>query len=480
MGSSNKQDKKKVSVFLLPTLRTEDESAAGDKLPRLRQLYQPAKIMLEQIERRIDPELTMSSGESLATVITASDYLHLWRELGQIWNAQNHTRHMAIVTAPLQQCLQTASLVCMANLEPQEWSIWQWHVHDATFLEPPTAIPLCVVNELADCVPHIRALGGISDVVRAGLLRCAAMSWNKGYRKDPLAGKILQWREQSFQSIARQWQQEDKKNSETTTSTTETSSPQKVLPYLRCMRRNQNENGSPDTTENDTSSPSLNNPYEFVPMSDKFSWAVSTSRPNLIMDPPRRGEYHEKPPKVPDCQTRVCLDSLIQQALDTGCDTLIMVVPIEVVQELLQEEEELASTNVPTDNASLTCFVARSSKKSNKIKWSYQWTATADTLASVEMPYGVMEPRVPPPPNYCTDGSNERWSLFPPPPPENISPNYPTDIPPFGKCLEKETSVKEQPWAWQSNVVLDEKDDDVAATSPKKKRGKVVMRKPKQ
>jgi len=413
----------KLSVFLvrhgegLSELPSDPDDPPKKALAPLSQLYQPPLCVLEELSRRVDPELT-DTGYQQAEAS--------FRALGDTLREFGETRKLAFYSAPFKRCAASALMISAAGFEPEEWSVWALTTPETQ--TAPTAIPIIVMNGLCDCTKEIRQLGGQEPVVDAGLLLCAACKWNKAYKKDPIMGEIQKMKDATRERI-KEWQDsvppvEEGEEAEN-----------RFVADVQYLRFEENEN-----------------PYSLEHMSMKFNIVTELLRPKKIMQPPRKGLWETKQHEASPSIAQQTLDECIHTARKAGCDTVIIVVSPELIQEVCERSDVGEASNELAPGC-IVILLAEPDEEGEGVAWSFHSLTDYDDFGSSAIPpfSGPIEPTVPMPPDFAKameEAGEERWNLFPPPPPENIPPNYPKDIPSFSECLAlPEPHAK---WAWTS------------------------------
>ena len=115
-----------------------------EELPHINELYQPAKGLLEELSRLLDPPLTFEGYIQSETAL---------RAMAQAFRQQGITRKLGFFSAPLQACTCSALMVSSAGFEPQEWSDWVLTTPESHMA--PSAIPIIIENGLSDCTPGV-------------------------------------------------------------------------------------------------------------------------------------------------------------------------------------------------------------------------------------------------------------------------------------------------------------------------------------
>jgi hypothetical protein len=381
-----------------------------DELPNLSQLFQPAKGLLGELSRIIDPTLTtqgyLQAEESLRAIA------NVFRRASPM-----QVRQLALFSSPLQACTSSAVMITSAGFEPQEWSEWGLTTPETHMA--PTAIPIVVANGLCDGTPAIRQVGGHQVVLDAGLVRCAASFWNKKYKKDPIMG-VVQLMKDEMQDHVKTWVREGR--GATTADAMHLSADTQ---FLKCAKDG---NGT--------------DPYGLAPMSLKFNLVTELLQPNMILDPHRKGCYEEELPSIPESVAVASLEACVLLARKAGCDTVVCIVSSNVIASLCD-----GFCSGPGDIASLVGDVG----VDGGVRFSVHSTCSSHEFTEKHMPVfeGPVAASVPPPALWNGSMSgDEKWGAFPPAPPEKIPKSYPKDIPPFGQALVLDEPGGGVGWAW--------------------------------
>jgi hypothetical protein len=404
----------KISVILVRAGEDINEVAPAQEaprkdLPRMQQLYQPSLGMLENISSKIDPELTVEGFRQAEGA---------FRAIAKVFDTTNDIRKFGYFSAPFKRCVSSAMMISVAGFEPKEWSNWGLTTPETA--GAPTGIPIVVMDGLADCNEQVTQLGGLEPTLKAGLLLCAAQSWNKAYKKDPIMGEIQKWKNITKERI-QIWQDEPLQACEAS---------QRFVADTQYLRFED-----------------VDDPYSLKPMSLKFNIPTDLIQPKQCMQPPRQGMFDTKKKDDPPPVGQATLDLAVQTGRKAGCDTLIFVVTSEMIRDLCERCGQEVSLPMAGDIAS---FVAK--PKSDCVSWKFHALTQSNSFLTSSIPRfsGPIEPSVEMPPDFATAMEavgEEQWGNFPPPPPENISKNYPKDIPAFGQCLE--LPAPKAKWSYQ-------------------------------
>lgn len=402
----------KLTVFLMrhgqSFTEIPGEEANLDELPHINELYQPAKGLLEELGRLLDPTLTFEGYIQSETAL---------RAMAQAFRQQGITRKFGFFSSPLQACTCSALMISSAGFEPQAWSEWILTTPETHMA--PTAIPIIVENGLADCTPEIRKCGGFQVVLDAGFIPCTAAFYNKKYKKDPIMG-IVQKAKDQIQDHVKEWVADGRT----------ASSPDQcqICADAQYLKFDEDGNG--------------NDPYGLFPMSLKFNMVTDLLRPNKFMDTHRKGCFESNLPPLPPSVAKSTLERCIGIARQAGCDTVMAVVSPELIAEIANDWQAPAGSI-----ASLTVDV---NDNGQVIAWQVHSTAEAGFFDASNIPNypGPIEATIAPPEHHLAAmEGGEKWGAFPPPEPEKLPKNYPKDIPPFGQALSL-TEPEGKPWSW--------------------------------
>jgi Histidine phosphatase superfamily (branch 1) len=417
----------KVSVFLVRHGESETDVSGGSKetLPNMSQLYEPTKGLLQELTRKIDPSLTERGFQQAEEA---------FRAMAETFRWNNQTRRIAYYSSPFQRCMSSALMISTSGFEPQEWS--KWGLTSVETHHAPTAIPIVVENGLLDLNAAVRDVGGYQVALEAGLLPCAALFWNKGYKKDPIMG-IVQQMKDKVQERVKKWV--DGNNDADATVVSEDSPAEEAAGYrlaadVQYLRMEQD-----------------NDPYSLVPMSLKFNIVNDLLAPNKIMEPHRNGVYNSKLPPTPASVALQRLDHAVYLARTAGCDTIILVVTPELISAVAQQSGDAGTELVgPGDVTSFVVDVGDG--PDDALSWTLHSVAECGTFDETSMPpfTGSIERTIHPSEEFeaaMKAEGGEKWGAFPPPLPEVIKPNYPKDIPPFGQALDLDDPATKK-WAW--------------------------------
>lgn len=402
-----------LSVFLLrhgeSYTEIPGEAPNLDELPHMNELFQPAKGLLEELSRLLDPPLTFEGYIQSETSL---------RAMAQTFRQQGQTRRMGFFSAPLQACTCSAVMVASAGYEPQEWSEWALTTPETHMA--PSAIPIIIHNGLADCTPEIRKCGGYQVVLDAGLVPCTAAFWNKKYKKDPIMG-IVQKAKDQIQAHIKEWVAEGRTAAKGTDA--------HLCADTQYLKFGEDGEGT--------------DPYGLSPMSLKFNMVTDLLKPKKIMEPHRKGCFESTLPPLPDSVARSSLEKCIGIARKAGCDTVVAVVSKELIAEVTHNWQA-----PPGAIASLTVEVNDNGQVTN---WAVHSTVECGQFfdgAHVPTFAGAVPPTIEAPEHFhAAMEGGEKWGAFPPPEPEKIPKNYPKDIPPFGQALTL-SDPETKPWAW--------------------------------
>ena len=384
------------------------EEANLEELPHMNELFQPAKGLLEELGRLLDPALTFEG------YIQSEQTL---RAMAQAFRQQGVVRKLALFSSPLQACVASSAMIASSGFEPADWS--EWALSTPETHSAPSAIPIIIENGLADCTPEVRKCGGHTVVLEAGLVKCTAAFWNKKYKKDPIMG-VIQKMKNEVQAHVKEWVAEGR--------TASNPEDQHMCADTQYLKFAEDGNGT--------------DPYGLFPMSLKFNLITDLLKPNKIMEPHRKGCFESTLPPLPPPVAKQSLERCVGLARQAGVDTVLAVVPPQLIAELMN------GWDAPQGSvASLTAEVNDAGQVTG---WRNFGTAESGFFdASNVPPYaGPVAPTKEPPVSHTTAmEGGEKWGAFPPPEPEKIPKNYPKDIPPFGQALQL-TEPSNKSWAW--------------------------------
>jgi hypothetical protein len=401
----------KLTVFLVRHGQClhEVEAPPSNALVPLYQFRQPDVSTLQQIMKRLDPELTELGYRQ------AEDS---FRALANAFRSKGDVRKFGYYSSPFKRCAASALMISSAGFEPEDWSTWGLTTPGTQ--KAPTAIPIAVVNGLADCTKEIMQLGGLGPVLDAGLLLCSACPWNKAYKKDPLMGEIQRMKDLTGGRIE-QW-----------VDHSEGEHDRRFVADVQYLR-----------FENES------DPYSLTQMSMKFNVITELIRPNKFMQPPRKGCYQSKPQPAPVLKGQESLDYAVSMARQTGCDTIILVVTSELIQGVCDRAGTPVGDAGPGDIAVLYAETS----DSVQVSWTFHSMTAFSSFSPRNIPRfpGPITASVEPPAEFAQameECGEDKWGSYPPPPPENIPSSYPKDIPSFGSCLSQPEPT--QKWSYVS------------------------------
>lgn len=385
------------------------EEANVEELPHMNELFQPAKGLLEELGRLLDPALTFEGYMQTEQAL---------RAMAQTFRHQGVVRNLALFSSPLQACVNSAVMIASAGFEPADWS--EWALTTPETHAAPSAIPIVIENGLCDCTPEIRKCGGHEVVLEAGLIPCAAAFWNKRYKKDPIMG-VIQKMKDEVQAHVKEWVAEGR--------TASNPEDQHMCADTQYLKFAEDGNGT--------------DPYGLFPMSLKFNIVTDLIKPNKILDPHRKGCFESTLPPLPASVAKTSLERCVGLARQAGVDTVVAVVPPALIAELTNGWEA-----PPGSVASLTAQVDDDGRVTG---WRVFGTAAEGGFfdATHVPPHGGPVPPTKERPVALAAAmeGGEKWGAFPPPEPEKVPKNYPKDIPPFGQALSL-TEPADKPWAW--------------------------------
>lgn len=405
----------RLTVFLIrhgqSATELPGEEANIEELPHMNELYQPSQGLLQELSRLLDPELTFEGYIQMETSL---------RAMAQAFRQQGHTRKLAYFSSPFQACAQSALMISAAGFEPAEWSEWGLTTPETHMA--PSAIPIIIENGLADCTAPVRKCGGHKVVLDAGLIKCAAMHWNKKYKKDPIMG-VIQRSKDEMQDHIKEWVAEGR--------TATTAEEQHMCADTQFLKFAEDGNGT--------------DPYGLFPMSLKFNMIQDLLRPNKIMDPHRQGCFESTLPPLPPSVALGSLERCIGMARMAGCDTVMAVVSPELIAQVMNGWEAppgavgSLTVDVQEHGGTFTC------------DWHVHSTSTEPGFfdkSNIPPDFSPVPPTIEPPAHFATAmEGGEKWGAFPPPEPEKVPKNYPKDIPPFGQALSLGDPANKS-WAW--------------------------------
>ena len=145
--------------------------------------------------QRIDPTLTLTGFQQAQDSMT-----HILQALA---DSTPKERRLSAITAPTKACTGTSLMLTCAvghdNL--------RWQLATVSSLEAPCAVPIVVHNILCTAEPELERCGGHGPVVDAGLLHCAAASWNDARQKCPFS-KVLKTYKSITKEYVREWKED--------------------------------------------------------------------------------------------------------------------------------------------------------------------------------------------------------------------------------------------------------------------------------
>jgi broad specificity phosphatase PhoE len=162
-----------VTVFIVRHGEREDEAAIHRGLP---------------VRHTLDPALT-ATGYEQAHCAFESIFAGLRKE--------GRKRKIGVFCSPTRRTIGTALMMSSASVQvPGNRKIIEWGFQDAAAADAQ-AIPIVVLNGLCTCAKQIERLGGSENVVRAGLLPCAAFPDNDGSFDAPCIQHIQEMQDQA-------------------------------------------------------------------------------------------------------------------------------------------------------------------------------------------------------------------------------------------------------------------------------------------
>ena len=379
-------------------------------LPHMSSLKSPSLDVLDDLTEKIDPALTEDGYKQVEDS---------FRAMATAFRESGEKRRIALISEPFRRCTASALMISTSGFEPQEWS--DWGLTCPKTQSAPTAIPIVVMNGLADANPGVRQMGGQKVVIDGGLIHCAAEFWNKAYKKDPIMGVVQQMKD-VVQERVQEWL-----NAAVAIKDMSKYRLAADVQYLRFEKKG--------------------DPYSLTPLSLKFSIDKDLLKPSKILDPHRSGTYKSKLPPLPDSVSQSTLDRAVETARKCGCDTIIMVVTHELVQEVLDERMD-HEVEIDLPPGAILSMVAKTKKEG--ISWKLHALSFSGQFTTESLPpyNGPIDSSKEAPPEFrkaMEKAGDEKWGSFPPPPAENVPPAYP-EIPPFSRCLENQEPTAK--WAW--------------------------------
>ena len=100
-------------------------------------------------------------------------------------------KKISVVVSPFRRTLGTA--MALSSVPSSILSKFEWHY--AT--NDGRMIPITIHNGLGDCTAQAQALGGIMNMVRAGLVPCAVMPANEYSKQGPMVEHVQAIQEQA-------------------------------------------------------------------------------------------------------------------------------------------------------------------------------------------------------------------------------------------------------------------------------------------
>jgi hypothetical protein len=408
---------------------------------------------------------------------------------------ETDARKMALFAAPTRSCTATALMISSGGVSVlSEKGKLKWGVTTMATNSPPAAIPCVIQNGLCNGTPEIKKLGGDQAVIAAGLLHCAAEKYNSSKLKCPIMGVFKTFKAKA-QDQTKLWldglenyedsddsESEDDSDSDSDSDSSDDSDSdddederleklqkkqakeanaalrkgkeerqkarkekfKKVLDESKKVARE--ELRRVDLTQFlRVSDPT--NPYSLEIMTTKVSLVIDYWEPDTTRAPPRNGSFD---PKNQDKKWKKGALPTIQQSVwmarQTGCDTVILVVPHEAMEQLAQKAGKEGTLD--TYACSVMSLVADidDEKEGKGIKWELHGSCSLHTLEQDPMDVipnftGPVDVLVEPPEGQDPQSiAGTRWAAFPVPEEEYLPPNYP-DLPDFSMALEVEPPV---------------------------------------
>jgi hypothetical protein len=466
----NDEEAKRASEIELATQR-------GDAPPSP---FKKKKLVLWE---RLDPQLSYTGFTQARSAAKAL--------LGAL-TEETEARKMALFAAPLRSCTATALMISSGGVSVlSEKGKLKWGLTTMTTNSPPAAIPCVIQNGLCNGAPEIKKLGGDQAVIAAGLLHCAAEKYNNSKLKCPIMGVFKTFKAKA-QDQTKLWldglenfedsdsESEDDSDSDSDSSDDSDSDDdederlekqqKKQAKEARAERRNGKEerqrarkekfkrvlDGSKKVAREELRRVDLTqflrvsdptDPYSLEIMTPKVSLVIDYWEPDSTRSPPRNGSFD---PKNQDKKWKkgalLAIQQSVWMARQTGCDTVILVVPHEAMEQLAQKAGKIGTLD--TYSCSVMSLVADidDEKEGKAIKWELHGSCSLHTLQQDPMDVipdftGPVDVLVKPPEGQDPQSiAGTRWAAFPVPEEEYLPPNYP-DLPDFSMALEVEPPV---------------------------------------
>jgi hypothetical protein len=438
--------------------------------------FKKKRLMLSE---RLDPPL---SYHGFAQARTAAKAL-----LGALME-ETEARKMALFAAPLRSCAATALMISAGGASvASEKGKLKWGLTTMETNSPPAAIPCVVKNGLCNGAPEIKRLGGDQAVIAAGLLHCAAETYNSAKLKCPLMGVFKTFKEKA-QDQTKLWldglenfedsdsESGNDSDSDSDSDSDESDSDDDEDERLEKQRKRQEKEEKKEKRKGKekrqearkekfkqvldkskkvareelrridltqflrVSDPT--DPYSLEIMTPKVSLVIDVWEPDTTRAPPRNGSFD---PKNGDKKWKKgalpTIRESVWMARQTGCDTVILVVPGEAMQQLAQKAGREGTLDMYA--CSVMSFVADidDDKEGKEIKWELHGYCSLHTLEQDPMDVipaftGLLDVLVEPPEGKDPQSiAGTRWAAFPVPEEEYLPPNYPT-LPDFSMALE--------------------------------------------
>jgi hypothetical protein len=472
--------------------RAEDIAAAAAEKAGEDEAEPPSPVTKKKLglAQRLDPALShigfMQAG-SVAKFLLAA------------LTEETETRKMALFSAPLKSCTATSLMVSTGGVSVlSEKGKIKWGVTMVETNSPPTAIPCVVQNGLCNGTPEVKKLGGDHAVIAAGLFHCAAASYNNASSKCPFMGVVKVFKD-TAQEQTRLWLEglenyEDSESSESESVSEssdedesesdaeesdedEATKKKKRLEKKKKMKAKEKKQKEKEKKQqarverqeakkerfkkvleeakkkakNELRRVDLTqflrvinpeDPYSLRIMAPKVSLAVDYWEPDKYKFPPRTGSFDPK--KQDKTWKKGALPTINQSvwlARQTGCDTVIMVVPSAAMQQLAQTAGW--DRECEPSACCVASFVADvdDSKKGKEIDWHMHGFSTLHVMERDPMdvipPFtGEVDILTEPPVGEDPQAvASSKWAAFPPPEPEALPRDYP-DLPDFCTALE--------------------------------------------
>jgi hypothetical protein len=412
----------KLTVFLIRHGETidevdeeeSDEEEDEDNEGVVKQKTTPITLRLSQ---KVDPSLTMNGYLQTAVVLT-----RLLKGINETIPTTDQ-RKLACFSAPFKSCTGTAMMMCCSGIHHEEYDNMIWRYTTVSTASTPTAIPIIVVNELANQSPEINRLGGTQTVVDSGLLHCSASNWNDGsetnskQNKIPIMKVIVQEYKSNACEPVREWKNE--RNIDEIRRVVD-------VQYLHVH----------DSVDN--------SPWNLKQLTPKINLVNNLIEPSRYLTPPRKGGFDKKVGTrniindILSIGPDVAVYMSILQARKVGCDTILMFVPANVITTILddcnKDNKHIAKYDSNDIQAgTVASFVANVDDDNNEVWFQLHGLYSSDEVlenAKEVIPQfnGSIDCTVlPPTPEQDPDTveKHNQWTRFPTPSVEVIPDDYP-------------------------------------------------------